>query len=49
MMTTKEMAMRMMNEKALRNEAEKMLGKKWEDMTQEERRFAAAVLAAFNF
>lgn len=48
-MTAKEMAMRMMNEKVLRDEAEKMMGKKWEDMTQEERRFTAAVLAAFNF
>lgn len=47
-MEVKDFAMRMMNEKHLRDEAEKMLGKKWEDMTKEERRFAATVLCAFS-
>ena len=47
-MKVKEFAMRMMNEKSLRDEAEKMLGKKWDEMTQEERRFTAAVMSAFE-
>ena len=45
-MKVKEFAIRMMNEKPLRDEAEKMLGKKWDDMEQRERRFCAAVLCA---
>lgn len=47
-MKVKDFAMRMMNEKHLRAEAEKMLGKKWEDMTQEERWFTASVMCAFS-
>ena len=47
-MKVKEFAIRMMREKALRDEAEKMLGKKFEEMTQEERAFAATMLSAFS-
>lgn len=42
----KQFAMRMLREKWLCDEAEKMLGKKWDDMEQRERRFCAAVLCA---
>lgn len=45
-MTAKEMAVHMMKNKALRDEAEKAMGIKFGDMTQEQRRFIAAVLAA---
>ena len=38
----------MILEKPLRDEAEKMLGKKWDDMTQNERRFSAYVMSAFE-
>lgn len=47
-MTGKEMAFRMMKDGKERKEAEKMFGKKFEDMTQEERRLAAIMLAAFD-
>lgn len=46
-MTPKEMAMRMMENGTDRKEAEKMMGKKFENMTQPERRMAATVFAAF--
>lgn len=45
-MTAKEMAVHMMKNKALRDEAEKAMGIKFGDMTQEQRRFIAAVFAA---
>ena len=44
----KAFSMRMILEKPLRDEAEKMLGKKWDDMTQNERRFSAYVMSAFE-
>ena len=47
-MTSKEMAIRMMKNGSERKEAEKMLGKKFEDMTREERVLAATMLAAFD-
>lgn len=47
-MKVKEFAIRMMNEKPLRDEAEKMLGKKWDDMEKKERVFCATVLSAFD-
>lgn len=47
-MTSKEMAMKMMKNGNERKEAEKMFGKKFEDMSQEQRRLAAAMLAAFD-
>lgn len=47
-MTPKEMAMRMLENCTDRKEAEKMMGKKFENMTQSERRMAATVLAAFH-
>lgn len=42
------MAMKMMKDGAERKESEKMMGKKFEDMSVEERRLSAAVLAAFD-
>lgn len=47
-MKVKEFAIRMMNEKPLRDEAEKMLGKKWDDMKKDERVLCATVLSAFD-
>lgn len=45
-MTAKQMAVQMMKNKALRDEAEKAIGIKFADMTHEQRRFIAAVFAA---
>ncbi|MGN1368725.1 MAG: hypothetical protein ACI4WX_07655 [Aristaeellaceae bacterium] len=47
-MKVKELPIRMTNEKQFRDEAEKMLGKKWDDMKKDERVFCATVLSAVN-
>lgn len=48
-MTTKEMAARLLDQNsAERNEAETMMGVKFEDMTKEQRLLAAMVLAALK-
>lgn len=47
-MSAKEMAMKMMVNGKERKEAEKMIGKNFNDMSKEERRIAASVLAAFD-
>lgn len=46
-MTVKEMAAKMMKNGQERNEAEKMMGKSFADMSKEQRVLAAIVLAAF--
>ena len=47
-MTAKEAALNMMKKDSIeRAEAEKMMGARFEEMTQEQRRLAAACIAAF--
>lgn len=47
--TAKEIAWAMMEKNSPeRNEAEKMMGTSFDDMTQEQRRLAAVVLSAFD-
>ena len=47
-MSSKEMAVKMMVDVAERKEAEKMMCKKFEDMSIDERRLSASMLAAFD-
>lgn len=47
-MTAYEMALKLMEDGAERKEAEKMMGKKLEDMTKAERLLACQCLAAFE-
>ena len=47
-MTAKETALNMMKKDSIeRAEAEKMMGARFEEMTQEQRRLSAACIAAF--
>lgn len=47
-MTVKETALNMMKKDSIeRAEAEKMMGARFEEMTQEQRRLSAACIAAF--